>query len=243
MDQIIRRITLSRLKNQTHVQFNESISSLIEKISPKILDIEILYEFYCQVFNNELEALDIILKSELTPQIFEQDKTRDSVFRGFSDTVKGFRNHFNPEYRDAANKLWSVFLHYGNITIKPLDAETAAINDMLREFKQTKFAEAIDKLQLNSWVEKLEEENKKFHQLMMNRYQETVGITAYRMKTARLETDKYYRAMLAQLENQVLMKKDNQQLKECISEWNAIVKRFKDILAQEFGRKNKISND
>jgi hypothetical protein len=204
------------------------------------LEFEPLYNLYKSAFNNELEALDIILKSELTPQITEQDSLRDSLYRGFSDTVKGFRNHFDEAYRTSANKLWNIFLHYGNVAQKTLDAETAAINDLIREFKQPDLAKAVEFLKLNEWLNKLDAENARFQQLMMERYAESTSKTTYRMKTARLETDKYYRAIVAHLENKVLLdvNHNNAKLKECVTELNAIIGRYKSILAQEFGRKN-----
>ena len=229
-------IRLSRMKNEVHVQFHESVNSLIVKAGAETYSFALLYALYKQAFDNETEALNIIRKSELTAQISEHDRVRDAIYRGFSDTVKGFRNHFEPETREAANRLWNVFVHYGNVAQKPLDAETAAINDILREFSRDGNAAAIDKLKLNDWVTKLSEENAKFHELMMERYGEPAGKTPYRMKTARVETDRYYRAIVAGLENRMMtgeISSDN----AFIIEWNAIVSRFKSILAQEFGRR------
>ena len=232
----VTSISLVRMKNEVHVQFHESVISLIVRVNSETYGFALLYALYKQAFDNETESLNIIRKSELTAQISEQDCLRDAIYRGFSDTVKGFRNHFDADARDAANRLWNIFLHYGNVTRKPFDAETAAINDILREFSLDGNAAAIDKLQMNDWVTKLSEENAKFHELMMERYGEPAGKTPYRMKTARVETDRYYRAIVAELENRMMtgeISADN----GFIIEWNAIVSRFKSILAQELGRK------
>ena len=233
----ITSITLTRLKNEQHAQFHESVRTLLEKVTSETLGIVALFALYLQAFRNELEALAIIVKSELTAQISEQDRIRDSIFRGFSDTVKGFRNHFDPEMREAANRLWNVFLHYGNIAKKPLDAQTAATNDILREFQRDDLKEAIELLQLQQWCYKMDEENQKFHQLMMQRYNEPIGKTAFRMRTARVETDKFYRAITADLDNQELTGRNDEAFNETLIELNAIVKRFKNILAQQFGKK------
>ena len=230
-------IRLSRMKNEVHVQFHESVNSLIVKAGAETYSFALLYALYKQAFDNETEALNIIRKSELTAQISEQDRVRDAIYRGFSDTVKSFRNHFDEEIREAANRLWSIFLHYGNVTQKPFDAETAAINDILREFERAENAAAIDKLQLSIWATKLADENAAFHELMMQRYGESLEKTPYRMKTARLETDRYYRAIVAEIENQLITGKMNPD-NGFIIELNAIVSRFKSILAQEFGRKS-----
>ena len=232
----ITGITFSRMKNEVHVQFFESVNSLILKVGAATLAIELLYALFKQALDNEMESLNIIRKSDMTAKISEQDRVRDAIYRGFSDTVKGFRNHFDAEMREAANRLWSIFLHYGNVTQKPLDAETAAINDILREFERAENVTAIEKLKMGEWVTKLADENGKFHDLMMERYGESLEKTPYRMKTARLETDRFYRAIVAELENQMMTGKINPD-NGFIIELNAIVSRFKSILAQEFGRK------
>ena len=72
---------------------------------------------------------------------------------------------------------------------------------------------------------------------MMRRYNEPTGKTTYRMKTTRVETDKYYRAITAHLENQVLTGNNDANMDNFLIELNAIVKRFKNILAQQFGKK------
>ena len=231
-------INLTRPKNELHVQFHESVITLIQNTGVESLPFGELFARYKSAFGNESEALLLITKSELTAQISEQDRLRDSIFRGFSDTVKGNRNHFDPEIRAAANRLWNIFLHYGNIAQKPLDEETAAINDFLREFKRTEIAAATDRLKMKDWVDRLAQENDKFHQLMMDRYREATAKTTYRMKTARVETDRYYRAIVAAVENQALMDALSPALGNFIIELNAIISRFKSILAQELGRKN-----
>ena len=228
-------INVARMTNEVHAQFHESVLALLERSTPD--EIKSLCVMYRQAFDSEADALLIITKSELTAQISEQDRVRDSIFRGFSDTVKGYRNHFDFDVRQAANLLWNVFLHYGNIAQKTLDAQTAATNDMLREFERADLKQAIDKLQVNDWKVKMEEENQKFHQLMMQRYDETANQTANRMKKARPETDKVYRAIATQIDNLMLINPSNAPMNELLNQWNAIVKRFKSILAQQLSRK------
>ena len=232
----MKDIGLTKMKNEVHAQFHETVNSLIVKVGAATLAIELLYALFKQALDNELESLNIIRKSDLTAKISEQDRVRDTIYRGFSDTVKSFRNHFDDDTREAANRLWNIFLHYGNVTQKTLDAETAAINDILRELERIENAVEIDILLLNSWVTKLAYENANFHDLMMERYGESLEKTPYRMKTARRETDKYYRAIVAELENQLMIGKMNAD-NGFIIELNAIVSRFKGILAQEFGRR------
>jgi hypothetical protein len=74
-----------------------------------------------------------------------------------------------------------------------------------------------------------------FAKLMSERYAEVAGQTPYRMTTARKETDKYYHAIVNQLENQLLA--GNHIADALIGEMNAVFERFKRILAQEISER------
>jgi hypothetical protein len=232
---------LQHLKNETHVQFSESANALFVKYNPQALGIAPLYALFKTAFDREIEALDFMRKSEITARIFEQDRVRDRIFRGFSDMVKGAMNHFDPACSEAAARLYSLFRHYGNIAQKTFDDETAAINDLLRELREEGFAAAVALLGLTRWQEKLREENDRFARLMMDRYRETAQKTPYRMTAARRDTDRYYHAIISQLENISLAATAN--ISELVRELNAVTDRFKSILAQERGeRKGKSEN-
>jgi len=234
----ISKIGFNKMRNEVHAQFHQNTNSLIGNLDGNELPFQKLIVPYKQTFDHEAEALLIDTKSEKTALIVEQHRVRNSIFRGFSDTVKGLRNHYDTEIRVGANRLWnSIFSHYGNITTKTFDAETAAINDFLSEFKRPEFAVVVNKLKVQDWVAKLEEENNKFHTLMMERYCEATEKTVFRMKTARLETDKFYRAIVSNVESEVLLSNVNETLTHFITELNAIIHRFKSIMAQEQGKK------
>ena len=231
-------INTARMANELHAQFSKSVLTLIEKMTAVALGIVSTYALYKQAIENELEALLLIRKSKLTAKISEQDSVRDTVFRGFSTAIKSARSHFDPEMRNEANLLWDILLHYGNIAKKTLHKQTAAMDDMLKELEKPDFQHAIDVLHLRDWVDKMSEENQKFHQLVMERYNERMGKTTFRMKTARVETDKYYKALTSHFDNLVTIEENTPLTDEFVTELNILIKEYKDILAQEFGRRN-----
>jgi hypothetical protein len=235
MDRIILSINTQKLKNETHVQFNGSADSLFVKFDPQALAIAPLYMPYRNALNDETEALDFIRKSEFTQKIHDQDYVRDDIFRGFRDSLKGATRHFDPQRREAAEMLLNIFNHYGNIARKSLDDETAAINDINRELNMPSNAGALNLLGMTEWQSKLVEENALFTELMAKRYSESAGKTPLRMITARAKTDKFYHAIIAQLENQNLA---GITLNEAfIKELNAVIARFRNILAQEIAER------
>ncbi|MDR2804742.1 MAG: DUF6261 family protein [Dysgonamonadaceae bacterium] len=231
MKDVIIRIRLQRLKNETHVQFNENVNSVFVKYNPQELGFPALYYPYKSAFDNETKALDFIRKSEITAKIAEQDSRRDQIYRGLVDTVKGEMNHFEPTHVQAAERLYDVFKHYGNIVQKTLDDETAAINDLVRELNLPVNAQAIQLLNLSAWLYRLTEENRLLAQYMTERYVEISERTPLRMKQTRIETDKYYHAIVGQIENQILAGAVVNPA--FIRELNTVIERFKHILAQE----------
>jgi len=231
-------IALKKMINETHAQFHENVQSVFAELDTTDLPFHKLILAYKKIFGNELEALLLFTKSEITEKIVEQHRVRNDIFRGFHNTVKGLRHHYETEMRVGANRLLNnIFAHYGNITIKTFDAETAAMRDFLKEFKRPEIVVITNKLKVHDWVAKLEEENNKFHALMMERYCETTEKTTFRMKTARVETDRFYRAIVSAVEAEVLLKTENTTLTHFITELNAIIHRFKSIMAHEHGNK------
>jgi hypothetical protein len=235
MEKIISSINEGSLKNETHVQFYVNIDDVFIDFDPAVQGFQLLYIPFKKSLTNEKEALDFIRKSELTKKIHDQDHIRDDIWRGFSDLVKGERRHFDPVHREAAELLYGILKHYKNIAKKTLDDETAAINDLLSNLNQPSYAQAVATLGLLPWQEKLREENAKFAELMKERYTETAEKTSLRMKTTRRETDKYYHAITSQIENLHLA---GVVINEAfIKELNAVIDRYKHILAQEIGER------
>ncbi|MDR1331589.1 MAG: DUF6261 family protein [Tannerella sp.] len=233
MEHFIIRINLHHLKNETHVEFNENTDRVFLKYNPQALGIGPLYDHYKTAFGHETEALDFIRRSEITQKIARQDHVRDGIFRGLVDTVEAAMHHFDAAYVEAANAINNLIKRYGNISKKTLDDETAAIDDLLRELQQPALAQAVAQIGLGLWRDKLAQENTTLKQLMTQRYDETAAKTPYRMKDARRETDRYYLAIINRIEGEHLA---GVAVNDAfVRELNAVIERFKHILAQEIG--------
>jgi hypothetical protein len=236
MKHLIIRLDFVLLRNETHVEFNENVKRIIIKYNPEALDIFPQYVVYKTALGEEISALDIILKSEYTEKISEQDHRRDSIFRGFADAVKSSLNHFDPEKREAAAKIEVVVEHYGNITNKTYDEETAAIDDLLRELASGDYPSVVNVLRINDWLTQLNIENQKFKDLMTERYEEVSQRPAVRMRTARTETDKALHSIIYRIEALALVNGIDA-YEPFIKELNAVLERYKNIQAQEQGRR------
>jgi hypothetical protein len=232
---IVVSIALGDLKNETHVQLGDTVHTLFTATGPDVTEMVTLPAFFGEALAHEKLALDANRKSDRTNPLAEQDRVRDRVFRGFSDAVKGLTNHFREEVCADAVRVWNILSIYGNIAHKTLDDETAAINDLLNKLAAPELKEVIDRLKITDWAAALGEENRKFQALMMARYGEAAGKTPYRMKTARRETDKYFRAIAQEIEVIVMKGKAKPAFHEFLAQYNAILTRFAGIAEREKG--------
>jgi len=238
MNKTIIRFRYENLRNEAHVEFHTNLNLLMTRFGAQALGIAAQYAVYKPLLDEEVSVLDIIRKSELTGELEEKDLERDHLFRGFADTVKGYLNHFDESRRTAARKLEVVLEHYGNITAKSYDEETAAIEDLYRELLKPENAGQITLLGLGEWLGQLVQANRNFEAMMMARYDESAQRPTIRMKNVRAEVDKVFRSIIDLLEALVCVNGADTN-KAFIVEVNVIMERYKNILAQEAGRRAK----
>jgi hypothetical protein len=238
---IIIRFSYENLRNEAHVEFHTTVNKLFGNFGPDMLGIGTLYTVYLPLLDEEIAALDIIRRSKFTPEITENDHTRDSLYRGFADNVKSNLHHFDPAKREAARKVEIVLEHYGNIAAKSLDEETAAIEDLYRELLKPDNYPHVIALGLGPWMEELIQVSRHLEQLMMERYDEAAQRPDIHMRNIRKEIDKVFRSILDLLEALVRVNGVATN-KAFIAELNVVMERYKDILAQEAGRRHPVKD-
>ncbi|MDR2407128.1 MAG: DUF6261 family protein [Bacteroidales bacterium] len=226
-----------QVNNETHVLLNDEVRHALEKYSIKGEVLESLLEKHLVALELEKSALDIIMVSTFTQEIRDQDKLRDRIFRGFMYAIRSALFHYDTNKIKQAQIINTVLRHYGNVAKKTLDAESAAIDNVIRDLRSNKknYA-AIIELGLEEWLVQLQLANEAFQNLMRDRYDEKTHLPIIRMKEARKETDSLIHLIFSQLE--ILIFTEGQQKYEpFITEINLIMERFKNILAQQAGNR------
>jgi len=203
----INEFSLVRLRNEEHFQFFTSFRDLILVFTVLALKIELLFNLFLAAYVNELAALDVVRKNAISDDLIEADDERDSVFRGMSDAVKSALNHFNADIRTAAKRLQIVLDTYGNLAIKPYDAETGGLNSLINDFTTT-YAADVATVGLTEWVTELKAKNKAFDDLKNNRYSDEAAKTILRMKQERVKTDAIYRQITERINALVVVDGD-----------------------------------
>jgi hypothetical protein len=136
--------------------------------------------------------------------------------------------------------LQVVIENYGDITRKTYDDESAAINDLLREFATGGHAPHVATLALGEWTQQLAAANDAFIALMRQRYGEIARDPDARMKDARAAVDNHFRAMIDRLEAIITLNGIDfaEELAPFVNEYNALAGRYKHVLAVEKGRRD-----
>ena len=238
---IIIKFSYEHLRNETHVSFHEDFNAIVGKYNPDTLGIAALYAVYTPLFAEEKAALDQILKSRYTARIKETDRQRGSLIRGLTDTVTAALRHFDPDKQQAAQKLHDILKRYGNFARKALNDETAAIEDLHTELMKPDNYTAVTALGLGDWLDTLVQVNNNLAALMLTRIDEVAKRPHIRMRSTRKKLDRVFRSILNLLEALVHVHGAGAN-KAFLAELNTLMKYYKDILAQEAGRRYPIKD-
>jgi len=220
----IQSLSTHNLRNDAHFQFHTEFKDLVVQHNPETLKIKPQFDGYLPLYGRVDDALKKIVKSEFTAKIHEADKARDEIYLGMAETNTAALRHFNPEVRQAAERLKIVFDTYGNVANKPLNEETSAIYNILQELKG-KYAADAASVGLTQWVTELENRNKAFETLVKERFDETAARTTdIIMKQARAQLDEVYKTIVERINALAVV--------EGIASYEAFIKTLNAVIAK-----------
>jgi hypothetical protein len=222
------------------VQFFKDLIWLIDQIGAGAVGIKTISDLLKLKYPAVVAALDYILRSTFTAEIEAQDRVRDGTYRGLVLAIESYLHHPDDAKRDAATKLHVLVEHYGNIARQGYNDESAAIDDILREFAMEKNAAFITTLGLGAWVAELAAANARFSDLMHDRYnEETAQRPAIPMRVARVAVDEQFHALITRVEAIVALNGIDftPELSAFVTEYNILAGKYKKILALERGRR------
>jgi hypothetical protein len=215
-----------------------NVHSAATSIGAGSIGIKILTDALDESIDKANESLDQADKSGLTAEIEVQDHVRGDTRRGLALMIKSCLHHPDPAKRTAAQRLEIVIEKYGNFDRKSYDDESAAIEDLVKEFSNATYAPRIILLGIGEWVTSLKTANDAFGALMLRRYAERTQ-RAVPMKVARVAVEEKIEEIVARVESIINLNglDSSPELALFVKEYNEIAKRYKNILAQEQGRR------
>jgi hypothetical protein len=229
----IKKVGTSKLHGEEHFQFikefiNEAEAAEVPALVPN------RFEELLELHNLEDELLETVRKSPLTEKIEKADSERDSVFFGLKDVVKGMQSHYNPRTREAATNLMIVFNTYGNVSHKNYAEETGLLYNFIQEMRDN-HAQELTTLKVDDWIEKLDEINQTFSDLIMERTRKAGEKPKIPMKEIKARIDACYGDIVRCLEAQTILASDHK-LEPFFNTINSNVDRYKNTIAQREGR-------
>lgn len=236
----IKNIRIYLLSLALHLQFLIEVMNLIKKFDPDVLKIRKLFDALCAAIEKEDRCHKVVRKSSISDLKQETDHTRDQLVLGIKDVLKSALRHFDKAVRDAAYRLKIVFDTYNRptqIIHLPYDAETIAVNDLLKEFEE-KYAEDIQITGLTPWIQKLHTCNDEFENLEKSYTEQQAEKPLFQTKDARKESDKAYKDIVYVINGNIISEGEASEATYAtfVAEFNAIIKRYNDRIAQHLGR-------
>ena len=243
MADYIDQLAVSKLRNATHVGFNEDFSALLSKYGPGSIGVKALYDEHAARFAEEKAVFEVIRKSDLTVVIELKDHSCDDILRGIVTGVDFNLHHFDDAIRAAAQSLKNVFDHYGHINTRNYEDQTALTSDLIRELSTSVHFPQVTALGLAPWVTKLSETNAEVIELLRVRDAEVSHRPSVNMKEVRVPVDKAYHETLKRLEAIALLGMiDVAPILAFAEEMNATTARYRHLLALERGRRKAAAN-
>jgi len=230
----IKRADFRTLRMHEHFQCQTETKQLIEEFSPEELGIKELFtDKYLPLYMEEDETIVKIKKGSFTETRLETDQRRDNFFRGMVDINKAMKKHFLEDVVAAAKHLEILFNTYGDLARKPLQEETSAINNLISELNGA-YSEDVARVKIDDWVQKLEEENNRYAELVKEGYEEEAGRTELKLKEVRTNIDIVFRQIVERLEA-LMVVEGEEKYKEFVRRLNIQLEHYINILAQRQG--------
>jgi hypothetical protein len=229
----IKKIDLSRLRNDEHFQFHTEFRDLVMAGTPQNLKVVAQLNAFLPLFTQEDGALHKIMKSALTADMEAADRRRDELFRGMADANLSAANHFSDGVRAAARRLQILFDTYGNVAAKTLNEETAALTNLLQELTGA-YAEDTKTVGIADWAPALNIANADFERLTKGRYDEDTLRTDLVLKQVRVQVDAAYRTLTERIDALMLVE-GGELFENFISRLNTVIEKYRNVVAQRKG--------
>ena len=147
-----------------------------------------------------VESLDSALKVSTTVPsakwVTEADASRDSAWSGLYYYVKAMTAHPDESIAEAAKRALEILEKYGNPTAKPQLEESGILYNLLQELNEAKEAGDFNGLDIEPWMERLENAENSFLTATDEKVQEEAAREVGLSKQARQAADDAYRKLV-----------------------------------------------
>jgi len=229
------KVETERLTNEAHFEHYEAQMKVIDEHIASMPELQNPFDKMEVAYGDEEGSLDVMRKSHYTAAIVTQEGLRDRTYRCLSQHIQADLLHPEAARREAAEQVNRARERYGNLPEKSYDAETAAIDDMVREFDAS-CKPQLQTLGLDILATTLSTQNARFKELVQLRYKEVSQRPTLKMPEARRRMDTTFRAFTdyvdALITAAVINGTYHGRYDALIAEMNAVSKHYKDLIAR-----------
>jgi hypothetical protein len=226
------KINFHNLQNLELIQFIKSFLEIIAKADPELLKVKAQYDALLAIFNEMDTFYNPELANKLTKLVQELDGKRDQALSGIIDVLEAYLKHYDPAMSLAAENLLHSVDNYGDqIATYNYIKETSTIRKICTQWKNDDvLAQALTKLNLSPWANKLEEFNTQFEVQYMERMELDAKSPEITMVEYRRKSYDAYKAVLKYMEANALLNGAeaytvvNKSINQMVEKYNLVIK-------------------
>ncbi|MDR0603457.1 MAG: DUF6261 family protein [Bacteroidales bacterium] len=236
----IKSFYLPQLHNGESANFHHESLEQLEKSDPSILGVSEQILAYHSVCEGLDRAIDVYMSSDLSIESTRRDGIRVRAYSAFKAYVKVYLNDENEEIVEAAEHVIAIIRsmerEHGNPVSLGLVKGSTALLSLLRNLEP--YSADIERIGATARLKKLAEANQSFIDLQFERYTEKSEKPSGDVKAARAEADAIYKDIVNRINAQILLT-PNEAFTPYVKTQNAIIDRYRLIVAQRKGRATK----
>lgn len=196
-------LTHERLKNAEHVQFHTNVLSIINTATADAIGLNaLILTTFASAIAEEQDIVNMTTGSSYTPQMEENDKLRDTIFKRIRKKLELCSvEHQNSDAYKARNVVEKQLLskYAGSVTSLPYQEETAVITGFVQDCRAFLTTEQLESIRIDSDLDDLLAVNKKFTQTYQGRVDEKAANDTKKSLRLRAATDEAYNTLALSL--------------------------------------------
>jgi hypothetical protein len=225
----VQDVRFTRFYAAEHVQFGEDVCEII-KPAPFAGELP-EFEAFKTLHGEETMIFKKLGGSYLTPEVEKCDDTRDIHTSGFMSAVKAMCHHYDPEIVDAAQIVAKALKPYKSICKITFNQESATLTHLITEMRKDTVAPAVAQLGYTEWVNRIEADNSRFVELVMQRNATISEKIEGNMKEIRSRVDPVYYALVRRINALMIIQGEDVYL-ATVKQLNSRIDAYRHTVAQ-----------
>lgn len=195
----ILAITFQKMQNLTHIAFMQNVEGLLADENMASHGLETLIEPFKLALQAEVAAMQVKRKSSLTSELVNLNQQREELYAGFVYHYESCLRHYNNNMRIAAKGISHIMKSIAYMHNRSNMSRGGNIRKIINNIRLPKYASIVEIMQLDEWLNKLEELNKAYYTISDKRFSEKAPRGSGNVRMAREVTDKAYQTMVVRI--------------------------------------------